>query len=229
MSEETKPEPETDDGADPKPEKRVAEDYDEARSLGQKRSLQKLIEKAFVVTNRAARWHADAQDVDSTDGLIGLQIASINEPDALIGTAMVLVQEIERNGEKGMYPLAILLDPKRQEAMSPGFQAGDYDELNERLFHIASLNMDENGDAAHPPEGFRYGDLDDLDKATPIHAQDEVERLIEWMEPTVDEASMNKVVEQAISDVAEERGQTPEELTEQLGEALLDDEEEEQA
>ena len=100
-----------------------------------------------------------------------------------------------------MYPLAILLDPKRMESMQPVLTNEQYNDLNERLWHIADTYIGPDGKVGEDPDlGFRYGDITDLDEATPVEAQDSVESLIEFIEGLRKEHAMDAVREEAIEE-----------------------------
>ena len=146
--------------------------YEQALKDGEKRGLQKLLEKAFVIANAGKRWLPDMPD--GLDGpQVGVQLANIVDPEALGGQALVLVQEVDKGGESGMYPLAIILDPGRMNGMEPTLSNEQYDELNNAVALVASSTVEnEDGEVL-------FGDIAELDKMTSVIAQKSIEELAE--------------------------------------------------
>lgn len=154
--------------------------YEQALKDGEKRGLQKHLEKAIVLSNGQFRWAANPE----REGKIGIQLAEILSPEDLGGQALVLVQEIDEGGKSGMYPLAIILDPQRMSSIQPTLSNEQYDALNDLIESVVNVEVDTDKGKAH------LADIELLSDMTSVEALKGVEAVAEFLSM---ETSHNKL------------------------------------
>ena len=165
-------------------------DAQEARDRGYKRALQKHLEKAFALANSPFTWTVSQADKPMEEGELCLQLGNIDP--SMVPNMGIAVAQLDKVG--GMYPVAMILDPRTVAALKPVLMEPALTEFNERVREIGKINLAGCQGNMEPDGGDTLGETASMEEFENCEAIDEIEEFAEWASKKASEERASRVL-----------------------------------